>query len=75
MKNRTLEICTSGSVRDEAGQPPSPTRPLQILTPGSGRRAEKPSALARKEPQIVWRSAASGAADHHIAAFADLGLV
>ena len=22
MKNRTLEICTSGSVRDEAGQPP-----------------------------------------------------
>ena len=22
MKNRTREICTSGSVRDEAGQPP-----------------------------------------------------
>ena len=22
MKNRKLEICTSGSVRDEAGQPP-----------------------------------------------------
>jgi tripartite-type tricarboxylate transporter receptor subunit TctC len=39
MKNRTLEICTSGSVRDEAGQPPHLLGRRQFLHLAAGAAA------------------------------------
>src|SRR4051794_14249315 len=36
MKNRTREICTSGSVRDEAGQPPRLLGRRKFLQLGAG---------------------------------------
>jgi hypothetical protein len=48
MKNRKREICTSGSVRDEAGQPP---HLLGVSLVASGSKSTKP--LARLDDHVV----------------------
>src|SRR5262245_32794678 len=70
MKNRKLETCTSGSVRDEAGQPPHLLGRRQFLQLAAG-AATLPavSRIARAQPfpsrpvRLVVGASAGGGSD------------
>src|SRR5262249_23792657 len=67
MKNRKREICTSGSERDEAGQPPHLLGRRQFL-----HLAARPTAL-RAVPRYAWAQAYPTRPVHVIVGFAPGG--
>jgi hypothetical protein len=52
MKNRKREICTSGSVRDEDGQPPHLLGRRQFLHLAAGAATKQPISLAASSIQL-----------------------